>query len=451
MVAPKFTTTTQSNFTLNSGSVFGTASIVGTSTWGELNSVKDFGSLQELKDLYKSGNIIDAAQIFFAAGGASLSVLRIDDETSVSSTFKLLNGATEAISIDAVYKGTFGNGISVSVIANSTNRNIEIVSGNYKERFENLSDNDAVITALANSKLVTVTKLTNDFIDVQTKTFLTSGSNGSVPSEIQYSTAIQNNLFTIDYDYLFIPEINTDSFHTTVSAIMDNRALQENKYSLFVTGVAKFEEIETTLARTSTNYDGRLVVCHTSMYKGSGVLTDTNNWFDATYTAASLVGKMCSLPINTSPTYKSLPITSGNTLDNNSYTSLQKEQLVANGFIVVGETSRGQYGVVMGVTRTGDSNVWNFMLDNIRKVDYIRDSVYQKSVQFIGKPNDNITRKIIKSSVTSFAISIMRDRIIESYSIEVLKGTDPREININASVLLINELDYINFNLVLNI
>jgi len=105
----------------------------------------------------------------------------------------------------------------------------------------------------------------------------------------------------------------------------------------------------------------------------------------------------------------------------------------------------------MAITKSGATTRWQFMLDSVRKVEYFKEQVYAKSVVFLGEPNDATTRKTIQLSLSSFFKEAMDQRMISSYSVTVALGTDPRSINITAGVQLINETDYITFNLELRI
>lgn len=454
MVQPSYTVNTRDNYTLGGGDLFGTTAMIALADWGEVGAVKEFGSVTELKAYYKSGKIFDAAKKFFEGGGRLLSAVRIAGTDKAKATINLLNTATPAIQLDGKFEGTFGNEISVSVTVNGANRDVRIYYGTTIEKYDNLVDNAAIVAAInSSSSVIDATKLTDDLVDALTQTNLASGANGDTITVTDYGTIIETTLITKDWDYLVTPEQTSDAFHAVMGTYMADRATSENKYSTYVGGVDKFEDISTTIARTATDVEGNIVVCHTANFNGtsSDDKSDTTLWLDATYTACVYAGRLCSLPVNDSPTFKSVAMVGGKSLAENDYTEAEKESLVSRGFSVVGLTFTDVYGMIMGVTRTGNDGIWAFQLDSKRKVDYIKENVYNISKGYFGQINDNITRQAMKSSVNAFMTDISRDRIIESSEVEVLKGTDPRSVIINVSVLLISEVDYITFNLTLNV
>lgn len=268
-----------------------------------------------------------------------------------------------------------------------------------------------------------------------------------------YIDALTANLQTKDWDYLIIPGNTDDLFHASIVTEINNRAANENKYSTFVTGVDKFEAIATSTARAAVDIDGTIVLCHSALFTGNADadITDTANWKDASYTAAALTGLLCSLPVNDSPTYKPVNIVAGKTLAANDYTTSERNTLTSDGFIVIDKTFTDIYGIILGVTRTGDSAVWPYLLDSKRKVDYIKENAFEISKGYFGNPNDAITRQAIKADISTFLTNTKKDRIIEDFEVEVIVGTTAQSIIINTSVKLISEVNFITFNLTLNI
>lgn len=273
------------------------------------------------------------------------------------------------------------------------------------------------------------------------------------PIDTDYTTALSSFLITKDWDYLIIPGETTDVFHALIVTIINTRAANENKYSTFVTGVDKFEAIATSTARIAEDINGTIVVCHTALFTGTTEAEKlvTENWLDATYTAAALVGKLCSLSVNDSPTFKPVNMIGGNSLTSNDYTKSEKDTLIDAGFIVIDKTFTDVYGVILGITRNGDVTDWTTQLDAKRKVDYIKENVFNIAKTYIGQPNDNVTRQSLKANVLTFMNTTIKDRIIENAEVEVLVGATPQSVILNASVKLISEVDFITFNLTLNL
>jgi hypothetical protein len=458
MVQPSYTVNTRDNYTLGGGDLYATSAMIALADWGEVGVVKEFSSITELKEFYKSGVMFEAARRFFDGGGRLLSAVRIAGTTKAKASKTLLSTATPVITLTGKYDGTFGNSISVAVLANGSNMDVYIYYGTKVEKFLNLATNTDIVNAInasgTGSAVVTATLVAaTPFVTAATQANLAGGANGTNISSSDYTTVLDTSLITKEWDYLVTPEQTSDNFHATMGSYMATRAVQEHKYSTYVGGVTKFEDISVTTARTATDSEGNIVVVHTSFFTGNAAddKSDTNKWLDATYSAACYAGRLCSLPVNDSPTFKSIAMIGGKSLAENDYTDSERESLISRGFTVVGKTFTDVYGVIMGVTRAGSSGTWSFQLDSKRKVDYIKENVYNISKGYFGQVNDGITRQAIKSSINAFMNDITKDRIIEDAEVEVLKGSDPRSVIINVSLLLISEVDYITFNLTLNV
>lgn len=456
MVVPRITTNVKSNIILTAGEEFGTGAMVGEATWGDLSTVKTFSNYQEVVDTFKSGALVDGAKYYFNNGGKTLIVARVTPSSVAASesTYTFQNGGTtDVITITAKYKGTYGDSIGVT-ITGTTERTVTITDGTDTETYADLTTNTEIVDAInAASTLVTATlDASTPLVDTYSQTFLASGADGTTVTQDYIDELSEGgSMWLEEYDYLSIPGQTDNAFHSSIQTIMNSRKDDENLFSIYITGVDKFEDKATTLARTATNSNGRLVVCATSLYKGDGALTDTNNWLDGSYTGCAFNGFLCSLEINTSPTNKVVPFTASKTLSEQFYTSTERGEYADAGFVIFDRLYNNQYGCVIAVTRNGDETAWEYMLDSRRKVDFLLSETVDVEKQFLGEPNDDFTRRGIKSGVSSVMVGARSDRIINSYQVDVLQGTDPRAVDVNITVSLVNEVDFININLTLTI
>ena len=454
MVQPRININVQSNFRLGGGILYATGAIIGASSWGDLGVVKTLTSFSDIKNLYKEGDLVKGAEQFFATGGRELKLLRIAGGTPVKASLNLVGGGNTAIVVTAKYEGTHGNDISIAVTENGSNRDIRVTSGSFVENFTDLADNDEIVKTLNGSQFVTATKSTNTLISSLTATNLTGGNNGDILTSADIVDALETKLWLVDFDYLILPGINSDTIHSSISAMLTNRSKEENKESILVTGGIKFEHIETTLSRNAINSEGRIVFVHSSLYIGNSQIEEDfneENYLDATYTACAYAGMLCRLPVNTSPTFKSIGVLTANKLGVSEYTRQERANLINKGVTVITTTATGSFGPYMAVTRNGNEMEWTFMLDSVRKVSFMKSNLFNITKRYIGEPNDDTTRTSIKGSVQGFLESQVDDRIIQNYNLEVQRGTDPRAVKINAEVLLINEVSYIDISFILNI
>lgn len=453
MVQPRINVNVVSNVVLSAGETYGVGAIVSTSSWGEDGKVRSFNTYKDVSDIYKSGDLVEGAKYFFQNGGKELYILRCNPN-GVQAEKNFQASGSDVLKIKAKFSGSYGNNIAVTITVNSDDsekRDIEITDGVITETYSALSSNDEIVSAInENSQLCVAEKLSDTLVDATSQTYLTGGSDGTT-SNSEIVSYIQNYLWLKEFDYLMTPGFTDDSLHASIQALMDSRANNENLYSVYIAGVDKFEDIETTLSRTATNNNGRLVVIHTSLYKGSGDMSDTTNWLDASYTACAYAGLLCSLAVQYSPTYKSVGFVGGKSLTERFYTSTEREQLLSAGFTIFDRFTPTRYGCVMGVTRTGDSSNWSYMLDSRRKVDYLLNNFVEIGKTYIGQPNDELTRKNIRSGIIGVLLEAKNDRIVDDYQVEVLAGSDPREVDVNVTVKLVNEVDYIDINLTLTV
>src|ERR1700682_4484404 len=110
--------------------------VVGSSSWGPLNTPVLLGSLADVAKNFGPPQVItttnsanqrfdlstDLSLAFQEAQGASLQVwaVRVDDGTSVKATGTLVDTApATGVTIKGIYSGTLGNSISVSLLAGS--------------------------------------------------------------------------------------------------------------------------------------------------------------------------------------------------------------------------------------------------------------------------------------------------------------------------------------------
>jgi hypothetical protein len=126
--------------------------------------------------------------------------------------------------------------------------------------------------------------------------------------------------------------------------------------------------------------------------------------------AAAVAGLIASLPVQTSPTNKTLNISGLSTIFNDS----QLENLVSHKVLVVGKQEG--YRVVKGIT-THDG-AWQ-QITTRRIVDYAIYGVRSGCNPYIGKLNNERVRGAMKATLDSFLTRMVNDEALVGYSVDV--------------------------------
>ena len=458
MVQPNVNINVRSNFRLGRiESSFATSALIGTASWGDLNIVRKFNSFRDIKGLFHSGTIVEGAQKFFDAGGRELTIVRIGDGDEEFASLNINGGGSPGINVKAKYKGTHGNDITVTVTSNidtPANKDVRISNGIVVERYSSLADNEGIISVINNSsELVTATNV-GSFIGNISETNLAGGNDGKASLTTEYAEVLQDKLWLEDFDYLVTPGNTSNSLHSDIGNLLDIRADEERKESVYLGGVEKFESESSMLARTYVNSNGSFWLVGTSLYNGDSNVEedlDTNNYLDASYTACAYAGLLCRLPVNSGPTFKNIRVSTAKALGDPYYTSKEREALLSAGITIITRTLTNINGPYQAVTRNGDKDSWTFSADNVRKVNFIKSQLSELVKRYIGEPNDQTTRTSIRGTTEGFFEEQIGDRLIDGYNVEVNMGEHPKQVKINAEVILINEIHYIDVSLVLNI
>ena len=129
--------------------------IVGSATWGEVNTAVIVGSPQDYTSkfgLYTTRIFDMGTQVVIAAlqGAASFKCVRVTDSTDLAANGSIQGGAALAV---AKYTGTYGNGIRVGIAAGSkvgTWRAVVYPPGQQAELFDNIATGSTPAVTWAN-------------------------------------------------------------------------------------------------------------------------------------------------------------------------------------------------------------------------------------------------------------------------------------------------------------
>jgi len=441
--------------------------LVGTAQYGPINEVLTFGDLTSVletfqEDRNENTTITKAAEIFFANGGGVLKVLRVASGDAANATLQLAGAGSTAnvITIDAKYKGVYGNQFMVDIDTQGSGRIARVKIGDIIELFDNngasngYESNADLVAALNTSRFITATSNSVNLVDsTVTFTQLSGGNDGStVLTNATYTTAFDDLISNDDWDFLIIPNSkqtssveDNDAFHTAILAKIENRAAQYKKYSIFVSGASLNETIATTQARTTTGE--RFVLCSPGIQHVSRVTGNIEN-LDGTYFACCVAGQACNLDeTGQSITRKNIVATDlivDTTTNKKYYTNIEIEQLLS-ARTVVGSKISNALKYARGVTRAASITNIYFELSVLRIVDRIRMIIQDTLDDYLGEPNSTITRERMAAVVNGILENSKNQGVLDSYNPTVVtQGISPDSTNVAISIKPIFATNFID-------
>lgn len=405
----------------------GIIGIVGTAAKGPINKVQIIGSFTEAREIFGdmddipaggSGELtlVRAIQQIYNNGGRAVYAVRsgITSGTGAASAAAItLKNASNAdlLTLKALGDGSWGNGIEVKVslpdgaAANSTDRNYEIVEGARKERY---SGNDLAAVAArinAGSSLVAATVITPGNPAVGTFK-LAGGTNGVGATAAAQATHYGSSLALLEQDIINIVLLagqpNTAAAMVLALQGHINVTAENKRERIAIVGCNGVTD-ENTIAGHSLASD-RIIFVAPGMRVGSQTLSGA-------YTAAAVAGLISSLPVQASPTNKTLAIGGLNV----EYTASKLEKLVQNRVLTI--EKREGYRVVKGIT-TATNSAWH-QVTTRRIVDYAIYGVRSACNPYIGKLNNERVRGAMKATLDAFLTRMVEDEALISYELEV--------------------------------
>jgi hypothetical protein len=346
--------------------------MIGSATWGPKNVVTAITSLSEFVTVFgddKTGvgvTGVKGAELFFNNGG-QLFFIRAVDATEAESTYMALNGVTSVIKFEGKYEGTYGDRVTVEIIANGSNRNVQVTDGKILEVFSNngagYATNNAIAAAInAGSSLVIATVQSGQGVinlaDAITATQLSGGDDGETLTPTIIGTAFDDLLQTVDFNFLLVPGFTDNSFHSTMVGKVNTRATTEKKYARFITGIAKDESIATALARTAS---GKRLTVVAPGVKHTHRIDKTQDVLDGSYLACAYTGMLCTLDVEDSGTREIVNV-EGLSVSTSSgkefYNKVESEQLL-QGRIAPIVNIAGAIVMDRGITRNvSTTEIW---------------------------------------------------------------------------------------------
>jgi len=439
--------------------------MMGTAQWGALNEVKTFTSFANLLDHYKADasglTLVKGADIAYNNGAYVIKAVRVGHTGYAKSTegFDGAGPTADVLTFDALYEGTYGDNIMVTILTQGTGRTITVTDGVTIENYTNNNDangyttNQDIADAInGNSALVTVTvkagSETANLVDAVTATALTGGNDGTSGLIFSdYTTAFDNILYLENFDILCIPGQSSDSDHTTMVGKINTRVNAEKKYCMYFTGVTAEEDIATQKARTSAGE--RLVLCSPAMFY-TPTYQASQLTLDGSYLGCAVAGQVAARDVEVSVTRKEVSV-EGIVIDSATkkyyYNNGEMDELLGAGITPISLIS-GSLKVARGVTRITDKSSIYFEITIQRIVDTVKSQVQTKLDGFLGDPNLLRIRSTMAREVDGVLQQDKLDEVIVDYQpTEVVVGASPDTVLVSMWIQPTFSINFINVSL----
>jgi len=417
--------------------------MVGTANWGPMETVTTVGSFSEAVEIFGTDDtdltMKKALELAYNEGATTMRAVRIGDGNEAYATKTLLNGATPVITLNGLYKGTYGNQISVTVTSNATtpaNRDLNLTDGSLVETYINKATNTDIASAInANSSLCSaIVVAPTPITDVMSVANLIGGDDGESVTNADYIGGI--SLFeSEDINILVCAGQSDDALHASMNTHCQQMA-EVGRERIAIGGSALGEDITTIKARI-TKSDRFVFLC-------PGVdVVDTQTGATVTragaYTASGFAGMLAKYDVQTSLTNKQIVSVSG---VENAYTDANLKDLLNDERCPV--RKKTTIKIARGITTSTDS-AWK-QITTRRIVDYVSDGVRTAGDNFIGRLNNTRVRSALKGVVDSFLNDLVTNEVLIGFSAEV-SATRSDEIagvcKVNLQIQPVFSIDFI--------
>lgn len=429
----------------------GYVGIVGTAARGPVNEVVQLASYTEARavfgepDPWQGGaqnelTLMRALELLFNNGASTVYAVRAaaakpasgTDLSPRASKLVLKTGAANLMTISARTPGTWGDAITVRVsAAGEKARRVDITHGSSRESFTgNAGDLAAAIEQ--DSRLVratvqgSATALPDAGADDADPVSLGGGTNGGPATANDYKNALaalENEIVNI----VVLAGVDAATGGDTLAGHLAATAGMRRER------IGVIGSNGTDQADAIANHD---LASDRIIYVGPGIrvkVTDPETrvvrevTLPGAYTAAAVAGVVSSLPVQTSPTNKTVNVPGLAAVFNQP----QLEKLVQNRVLAV--ERREGFRIVQGIT-TSTNPAWK-QITTRRIVDYAMYGVRSACNPYIGKLNNVRVRAAMKATLDGFLTRMVQDEALVGYQLEV-SATRAQEIAGEAMVTM---------------
>ena len=415
------------NFGLAPG---GIVAIIGPAEGGEPDEVVRFTDPNTVKDTFRGGDLVTAAEKAYEHGAQIVYCTRAG--AALQSTSTIVDATSADIgTIDSIDYGSYVNSIAYKIESGTVSgkkMTVKLYDPLTNRTTIESIDNAANLGEMAtyfenNSVLVTITaSVSGAEPENIAYTDLASGSDGTPLSVSDWSTAL--NLYITEFVNILHPAGSTDAtVHALFQTHVETYSTQKRERTAIV-GAAATDPIgdvdtENSLVyRAYTMNSDRMVLVAPGTDQESGA-----------YTAAKVLGLAAGNDVATPMTYKTITATSIAV----KYTESEKDTLVKYGVCTIEEVPQGRR-IVRGITTVQDPS--EFVEDTFKEYstlrikDYITDNVRTiLETTYIGKKGVTGVESQMQSTTTSVLSTLKESQIIQGYqNIVVTKDANDAKV-----------------------
>jgi phage tail sheath protein FI len=412
-----------------------------------VDEVKILSSFSEAKEIFgesdtwQDGNkneltLIRALELIYNNGGKTVYAVRTA-KNSAAASYQLKDGTSNLLKLEAKTPGTWGNSIKIKISTleggeTPTKKKIELFYGNFQESYtveqgkieelqKTINDKSGLVIGTDLGKTLN-NKIPNN-TEPETSDF-SGGNDGADADKDAYQTSLsllENEIINIvlvagqDNSVTWLQEVIEGHLKITANT-------KRERISIVGSGFTDGKDNLDAIANHTYNSD-RLI------FTAPGIQVTGKNKIDqlpGSYLAAAVAGLIASLPVQASPTNKTLSLSGLSSVFNTA----QLEKLVSSRVLAV--EKRDGFRVVKGIT-TNDT-AWR-QITTRRIVDYAIYGVRSACNPYIGKLNNERVRGAMKATIDAFLTRMVNDEALVGYELSV-SATRRQEIDGEAIVTL---------------
>jgi len=431
---------------ISAGSVVsGNIGIVGTASKGPVDTVKIIGSFSEAQEIFgesdpwQGGNqneltLIRALEQVYNNGGRTVYAVRTATSKTLSkASYQLKDDSNgDLLKLEARTPGTWGKDIKIKISdAEANQKRVELSYGAIQEAYvvESAAALVEAIKTTRKSVLVTATDPAKNKSTALPKNTdkdegdsFNPGGNGAEAGKQEY----QKSLALLENEIVNIVLLaGQDSSGDGMAEVLEGHLkataeIKRERIGIIGSGFNDGNEV------VEHNFNNERVIFTAPGIQVSGKGKPEKDLLPGGYLAASVAGLIASLPVQASPTNKTLKIGGLST----EFNASQLEKLVLNRVLAV--EKRDGFRVVKGIT-THDG-AWK-QITTRRIVDYAIYGVRSSCNPYIGKLNNDRVRGAMKATLDAFLTRMVNDEALVGYELAV-SATRAQEIAGEAIVTL---------------
>ena len=350
------------------------------------------------------------------------------DEVPKAATYTIRRSSGPVVTLTAKTPGTWGNAIRITIAKapESENKAIELVCGVVKETYVVEDAQNLATQVKKKSNLVVAgapasnaqSSTWSDTTDKEGASF-TGGTNGEAAIAPDYETSLAK--LEGEIVNIIVLAGQDTSMQTSLDAHL-KRTEEIKRERIGIIGSNGAGTLSAITGVTSELDSPRIIYTAPGL-KASTTDPQTEQVVQVTlpgaYTAAAVAGLISALPVQTSPTNKTLTI-EGLSAD---FSASQLENLVTNRVLAV--EKRNGYRIVKGIT-TATNSAWH-QITTRRIVDYALYGVRSACDPYIGKLNNTRVRGAMKATLDAFLTRMVASEALVGYKVDV-SATRAQEI-----------------------